>query len=86
MTRKLIASCVLAGVTALSACASMDDTQRRTATGAALGGATAGLISGEWGWAAAGAAIGAAGGYLYDQHKKTEEQAYERGARDSKKK
>ena len=85
MTRKLIASCALVGAIAVSACASMDDTQRRTATGAALGGATVGLISGEWGWAAAGAAVGAAGGYLYDQHKKTEEQAYQRGVRDSKK-
>jgi hypothetical protein len=62
----------------------MDDTTRRTGTGAALGGATAGLISGEWGWAAAGAAIGAAGGYLYDQHKKSEEQAYQRGVQEGK--
>ena len=86
MTRKPIASCALVGMIALSACASMDDTQRRTATGAAVGGAAAGLFSGEWGWAAAGAAVGAASGYLYDQHKKSEEQAYERGVRDAKKK
>jgi len=83
MKRKLTLSCVLIGSLALGAC-TMTDTQRRTGTGAALGGAAAGLISGEWGWAAAGAAAGAVGGYLYDQHKKTEDDAYERGARDAK--
>ena len=72
MRTKWTVSCVLVGTLALSAC-TMTDTQRRTTTGAALGGAAAGLITGEWGWAAAGAAAGAAGGYLYDKHKKSEE-------------
>ena len=83
MKRKLTASCVLIGCLTLTAC-TMTDTQRRTGTGAALGGAAAGLVTGEWGWAAAGAAAGAVGGYLYDQHKKTEDDAYERGVREGK--
>ena len=75
MNRKLMISCALAGLMTLTACADMSDTQRRTATGATIGGIAAGAISGEWGWAAAGAAVGAVSGYVYDQHKKHEEQA-----------
>jgi hypothetical protein len=86
MTGKLLAACALAGAVTLGACASMDDTTRRTTTGAAVGGAAAGLISGEWGWAAAGAAAGAVGGYLYDQHKQSEEKAYQKGVREGKSK
>lgn len=85
MNRKLMASCALLGALTLTAC-TMTDTQRRTSTGAAIGGATAGIISGEWGWAAAGAAVGAAGGYLYDKNKKAEEQAYQQGVRDGRSK
>ena len=84
MKLKIIASGALIGVLVLGGCASMSDTERRTATGAAVGGIGAGVVSGEWGWAAAGAAVGALGGYLYDQHKKTEDQAYERGVRDGR--
>jgi hypothetical protein len=84
MSSKSFAIGALIAATALSGCAGMTETERRTTTGAALGGAAAGLISGEWGWAAAGAAVGAAGGYLYDQHKKSEEDAYQRGLRDGK--
>jgi hypothetical protein len=69
---------------ALGACA-MTETQQRTATGAAIGGAAAGVISGDWGWAAAGAVAGAVGGYLYDQQKKSEEDAYKRGVQDGQK-
>ena len=72
MKKTWVVSCVLMGSLALTAC-TMTDTQRRTTTGAAVGGAAAGLITGEWGWAAAGAAAGAAGGYLYDKHKKNEQ-------------
>ncbi|MEJ2175589.1 MAG: hypothetical protein P8Y76_11960 [bacterium] len=90
MNRKLILSGVLAGTLALGACANMSDTERRTATGAGVGAAAAGLITGEWGWAAGGAAIGAIGGYLYDQEKKSQErkqrEAYEQGVKDGKKK
>lgn len=74
MNRKLMASCALVCAMTLTACADMSDTQRRTLTGAGIGGAAAGIISGEWGWAAAGAAVGAASGYVYDQHKKSEGQ------------
>ena len=73
MKRKLIACGALAAVISLAGCANMTDTQRRTGTGAAIGAAAAGALTGEWGWAAVGAAAGAAGGYLYDQHKKSEE-------------
>lgn len=90
MKRNLIVSGVLAGTLALGACADMSDTERRTATGAAIGAAAGGLITGDWGWAAGGAAIGAASGYLYDQKKKSEErkqrEAYERGVKDGQKK
>jgi hypothetical protein len=86
MKRNWIACCGLVAVVTLAACADMSDTQRRTTTGAAIGGVAAGAISGEWGWAAAGAAVGAASGYLYDQHKKSEEQAYQRGVNDGKSK
>lgn len=85
MNRKLLVSCALIGAMAVSAC-TMTDTQRRTATGATIGGVAAGAISGEWGWAAAGAAAGAVSGYLYDQHKKSEEDAYKRGVQDGRSK
>ena len=81
MNRKFLLSCALLGAMATGAC-TMTDTQRRTTTGAAIGGIAAGAISGEWGWAAAGAAVGAVGGYLYDQNKKSEEDAYQRGLKD----
>ena len=83
MKRNLMISCALAGALTLAGCASMSDTEKRTATGAAIGGAAAGIISGDWGWAAAGAAVGAAGGYLYDQNKKNEQKAYEKGVQDA---
>ncbi len=70
MNRKLILSGALASVLALSSCANMSDTERRTATGGAIGAAVVGAATGEWAWAAAGAAVGAAGGYLYDQNQK----------------
>ncbi len=90
MNGKLIVSCALAGALLLGGCASMSDTERRTATGATIGGVAAGAVTGEWGWAAGGAAIGAIGGYLYDQNKKADErrqrEAYEQGVKDGQKK
>ena len=90
MNRKLMLSGALAGALALSACAEMSDTQKRTTTGAAIGGAALGIVTGEWGWAAAGAAAGAASGYLYDQKQKEQEakekRAYEQGVKDGQKK
>jgi outer membrane lipoprotein SlyB len=62
----------------------MSDTERRTTAGVAIGGIAAGAISGEWGRAAVGAAVDAASGYVYDQHKKNEEQAYSQGPQDAR--
>jgi hypothetical protein len=71
-----------------SGCAGMSETEQRTLTGA-TGGAGVGAILGAIGGnaalgAAAGALAGTAGGYLYDQHKKTEEAAYRQGQQDAK--
>ena len=67
----------LTGVAALATagCAGMSDTQQRTLSGAAIGTAV-GAVAGETVW---GAAIGAAGGYLYDQNVKSKERAYQKG-------
>ena len=79
--RKIVAVAVLATFT-LGACESMDDQQRRTATGAGIG-AAAGAAIGALGndsnrgrGAAAGAAIGAAAGALggYVWNKRMEDQ------------
>jgi hypothetical protein len=78
--------CALAATLALAGCESMSDTQKRTTTGAAIGGAAVGVVTGEWGWAAAGAAVGAASGYLYDQNKKKEQAAYEKGVKEGQSK
>ena len=82
MNRTLIVGCCLVSMVAVSGCSGMSDTEKRLATGAAIGGASAGIISGKWGWAAVGAAAGATGGYLYDKSKKNEEAAYRRGVKD----
>jgi len=87
MKRNMTICCAIAAVLALGGCESMSDTQKRTATGATVGGAVVGIATGEWGWAAAGAVAGAATGYLYDQQtKKHEQQAYEKGVKDGQSK
>lgn len=86
MKRNMTICCALAAMLALAGCESMSDTQKRTTTGAAIGGAAAGIVTGEWGWAAAGAAVGAASGYLYDQSKKNEQAAYEKGVKEGQSK
>ena len=72
---------------ALSGCAGMSDTERRTLEGGgigAAGGAIIGSFSSNAGKGALiGAGVGALGGYLFDQHKKKEQEAYERGYRDA---
>jgi uncharacterized membrane protein len=74
--RTLILPTALASVLILSGCASMSDTQRRTATGAGVGAATGALIgsfSANAGKGALiGAGVGAVGGYLYDQNQKSQ--------------
>ena len=61
----------------------MNETGQRTTTGAMAGAAGGALIGAMAGNAAlgagVGAAAGAAGGYLWDQHKKSEEAAYNQG-------
>jgi hypothetical protein len=87
MHSKLIIACSLAAALAAGGCANMSDTEQRTLSGAAIGTATGvavGAIKGEWAWAAAGAAAGAAGGYIYDQQKKKEQAAYEKGVQAGK--
>lgn len=70
-------------VISLSGCAGMSDTQQRTLTGGAggaAGGALIGALAGNAGLGAAiGGAAGLAGGYIWDQHKQTEQRAYEQG-------
>jgi len=72
--RHLKLSIVIAAALMLAGCASMSDTQRRTATGAGAGAATGALIgsfSANAGKGALiGAGVGALGGYLYDQSRK----------------
>jgi hypothetical protein len=82
MNRKMMISCLFGAALTIAGCAGMNDTQKRTTTGAAIGGAAVGVATGSWGWAAAGAAAGGAGGYLYDKSKKNEQSAYEKGVKD----
>ena len=68
---------VLTGL--LAGCANLSDSQkdtsRRTATGAAVGVAAGAIIDGGGaGGIAAGAVVGAASGWLYDRHKKKQEE------------
>ncbi len=62
---------VLVASSSLSGCAGMSDTQQRTLSGSAIGAAGGALIGGGEG-ALIGAGVGALGGYLYDNHKKSE--------------
>jgi uncharacterized protein YcfJ len=67
----------------MSACAGQTPTQQRTLSGAAIGavgGTAIGAIAGNAGLGLAiGTVAGAAGGYIYDQHKQAEMGAYQRG-------
>jgi uncharacterized membrane protein len=69
-------------------CADMDDTTRRTVTGAGLGaagGAVVGSLTGNAGWGALiGAGVGAAGGYLHDRNRRREDDAYRRGLQEGR--
>ena len=65
---------IVAAAAGLTGCASMSSTQQRTLSGAAIGAAGGALI---------GAGVGAASGYLYDQHKQSQQRAYEQGKRDA---
>ena len=74
-------------VFALSGCAGMSDTEQRTLSGAGIGAAGGTIIGAIAGNAGLGAAIGtAAGGYIYDRHKKAEQSSYDKGYEAGKKK
>jgi hypothetical protein len=85
MSRRSIASVFIAGLL-LAGCANMSDTEQRTLSGGAIGaagGAAVGAIAGNAGMGAAiGAGAGLVGGYVWDKHKKSKEDAYERGVKD----
>lgn len=85
--RTWVFTALLAATGTLVGCAGMSDTERRTLEGGAIGaagGALIGSFSADAGKGALiGAGVGAIGGYLFDQHKKGEQDAYERGYRDA---
>ena len=80
--RTKLTACALVTTLAITGCANMNDTQKKTATGAGAGavaGAVLGAVTGPGGWgrAAVGAAIGGlvggGAGYLWgDRTGKTE--------------
>ena len=74
---------VLSAALSLSGCAGMTNTQQRTVYGAGIGAvgvAAIGAFSGNAGTGALiGTAVGAAGGYVYDRQKKSEQRAYRSG-------
>jgi len=87
MNRTILAAAALVGAVSVAGCAGMSDTQQRTLSGAGSGtavGAGVGALPGDWAWAAGGAAIGAASGFLVDQQRKREEEAYRRGVESGK--
>ena len=75
--KKILIVLSTSSIFGLSACSNMSDTSQRTLSGAAIGtaaGVGIGALTGGallWG-AAGGAAIGAVGGYVYDQHEKNQ--------------
>lgn len=91
MKRKLILIGALGVSVGLSGCAGMSSTEQRTLSGAAIGtaaGVAVGAITGQWAWAAGGAAIGAGAGYIYDQEEKKKQaaqnKAYQEGVQAGK--
>jgi len=54
---------------AIGGCA-MNETEKRTGSGAAIGALAGAVLGSSRESAAIGAAVGAAGGYIYDQHEK----------------
>jgi len=68
-------SAIAIGLSGLSGCANMTETQKTTGTGAAIGAVAGGVIGAATGGgkraatgAAIGAAVGAGGGYLWSKH------------------
>ena len=81
--RRILICIPLAGALALGGCSDMSQEQQRTLSGGAIGaaaGTAIGAIAGHTVWGLAiGAAAGAAGGYLFDQYKQGQQNAYQRG-------
>ena len=74
------------GLTALSGCANMSETQKGTATGAGIGAAAGAVIGGVSGGnrtarAGTGAAVGAGAGYLWSQRMQEQKQAMEQATK-----
>jgi uncharacterized protein HemX len=61
---------MVAALMAVTAGCAMNDTEKNTGAGAAIGALGGALLGTSRESAAIGAAIGAAGGYIYDQHEK----------------
>lgn len=73
--RSLVIPVLALSIVALSGCSGMNDTQQRVLSGGAIGAGTGAAITAVTGGcvacgAAIGGAVGAAGGYVYDQMKK----------------
>lgn len=76
MNKTLVSLGVIAiGLSGLSGCANMSETQKTTGTGAAIGAVAGGVIGAATGdrktaatGAAIGAAVGAGGGYMWSKH------------------
>ena len=83
MRRSLSIALGLAGMVALAGCSNMSQSEQRMLSGTGIGAAGGAVVGAIAGNTAAGALIGAgaglAGGYLYDQHKKSEDRAYQQG-------
>ncbi|WP_374449946.1 hypothetical protein [Stella sp.] len=84
---RTLGAVVLAGAL-LTGCAGMTPTEQRVLSGGAIGaggGAVLGAIGGDAALGAIlGGAAGLAGGYLWDQHKQAEADAYYRGYNDGR--
>ena len=77
--RRAVLCVTLAGVLALAGCSGVDsDTAKRTGVGTAIGaigGTAVGAATGNYlTGAVIGAGVGAAGGFIYDQYKKAQEE------------
>ena len=75
--RPLAAGSVLMVALSLGACSGMSPTEQRVLSGGAIGAGAGALLGGAAGGnpaagAILGGAAGAAGGYLYDRHKKNQ--------------
>jgi uncharacterized membrane protein len=75
-------------VVTLAGCANLTPTEKRIGGGTlagAAGGAAIGAMAGHAGIGTAiGAGVGLLGGIAYDQHKKAEERAYQKGVQDGR--